>query len=819
MAVPTSTYRFHLTHESTLHDAAGMVDHLDRLGIDWAYASPIQTVPPGATHGYHITDPDQINPELGGHEGLAALHRELATRGRGLLLDIVPNHLAASPANTWWADLLRHGPDSPYASFFDVDLGTREQPRPIVLPVLGVPLDEAIADGAVRVEHGELVVHDDLRLPLAEGTDPAAPIEQVLAGQHYRLHLWHEGERVLNWRRFFAVNDLVAVNVQDPTVFDATHRLVAGLLADGVLTGLRVDHIDGLLDPGGYLQRLRDLAGPDVYLLVEKILDRDEHLPKDWPVHGTTGYEVANAIAQWLVDHGGHHRLVEVFESRTGIHGPVGDALPQSKLHVLHALFEAEVAAVSRLLGDVDGVHDDEVAQVIRLIAAHLHGYRTYVPPTGAISPADERRLDQAVQAASVTAGRAAEPVGAALTGEAGRPALLRLQQLTGPAAAKGFEDRLLYQHVALSSLCEVGADAATLDAPWQPAEAAAALVARAGEAPDGGTTTSTHDTKRGEDVRAVIHVLAEVPEAFTDLLAQLDAHTDASAGTDPHARWLLLQQAVALLALDRQPVADLLPRLQGYAGKALREAEVVTSHTDPDEAYEAAVDDWLGWLLDGDRLAALRRLADEIRLSGLSNALAALVLKVVAPGVPDVYRGTEVWDDSLVDPDNRRPLDHAALARALQRAESTTGTGQAWWEGAAFADRVAELRDSWQDGAVKLHVTRTALHLRRSAPSLFARGTASAPTALGSRAEHVAALRREDPSGTVVAVATRLPHRLAGPNWPVGAVWEDTTLPLPGAPPQVRDVLTGRSLQVDDGHLPLTDALAVLPVAMVVWS
>lgn len=819
MAVPTSTYRFHLTHAFTLHDAAGMVAHLDRLGVDWAYASPIQTVPPGATHGYHITDPDRINPELGGEEGLAALHRELATRGRRLLLDVVPNHMAASPANAWWADLLRRGPASEHARTFDVDLGTAEAPRPIVLPVLGIPLDQAIAEGAVRVEGQQLVIHDDLRLPLAEGTDPDAPIEAVLDRQHYRLHLWHEGERVLNWRRFFAVNELVALRVEDPAVFDATHRLIARLLADGVLSGIRVDHIDGLADPAAYLHRLRDLAGPDTWLLVEKILDRDERLPAGWPIAGTTGYEVGNAIAQWLLDRDGHHRLVEAFETATDLHGPVGDALPQSKLHVVHALFDAEVAAIGRLLGPVDGVPAEDAAQVIRLLAAHMEGYRPYVAPDQPIGPADDHRLDAAIRAASVTAGRAAEAVGHALTADAGRPALLRLQQLTGPAAAKGFEDRLLYRHVALSSLCEVGSDAATLDHPWAPAEAAAALVARQADAPDAGTTTSTHDTKRAEDVRAAIHVLAEVPDAFTGLLADLEA-MGGPTGTDAHARWLLAQQAVALLALDRQPPAELLPRLQAYAGKALREAEVATSHADADEAYEAAVEDWLGWLLEGDALARVTALAEEIRLPGLSNALSALVLKLLAPGVPDVYRGTEVWDDSLVDPDNRRPLDRPVLDAALRRVEGITGTDPGWWLGEPFAEAVAGLRDSWHDGAVKLHVTRTGLHLRRGRPDLFARGAITAPVAHGGAAAHVAALRRDHPEhGGVIAVATRLPHGLAGPAWPVGSAWGDAVLPMDGAPGTVVDALTGRALAVADGHVALAEVLAVLPVALLTWD
>ncbi|WP_370324455.1 malto-oligosyltrehalose synthase [Euzebya sp.] len=841
---PSSTYRLHLTHAFTLADAVDLVDHVDALGVDWLYLSPIQKVPTGAGHGYHILDPDVVDPQLGGEQALRELAAALAARDRGMILDIVPNHLAASPDNAWWDDLLRHGPASAHAGTFDVDLGEEGMRRPIVLPVLGAPLTDVLAAGDVRVEGDRLAVYDDLSLPLAPGTDPDAPIEAVLEAQHYRLAHWLTGERELTYRRFFAVNDLVGVRVEDPQVFDAIHTLVLRLVEDDVVQGLRVDHIDGLADPAAYLRRLRERIGDDRWLLVEKILELDEDLP-DWPVEGTTGYEVAALLNLWLTDVEGYRRLRAEFETRTGLTGPVVHALAESKWHVLQELFAADVDAVQRLLGPVDGVDDHDVGHVLGDMAAHLRGYRTYVPVEGSVALVDERAIADAADAAAVTHGRhVASAVVDALTGQPGRRALTRWQQLTGPAAAKGFEDRLLYRHVSLSSLCEVGIDAASLDQPPEPPAIVEGLAARQAAWPDAGTTTSTHDTKRAEDVRARIAVLAEVPDAFLDLLAQLDDAVDdppaagatgqpaagatgqptagatgqpAAGAVDEHARWLLAQTAVGVIGLCADDPGELTERLAAYAHKALREAEVRTSHRDPDEAYEQAVADWVAAITTReDAVAPLSRLAGRIAVPGAVNALSTVLLKIAGPGVPDIYRGTEIWDDSLVDPDNRRPLPLDRIRAARERVEQVLAADDR-------AAAVAGLRDDWRDGALKMLVTRTGLELRRRHAEVFARGSLEGVHADGSAADHVAALRRGSsaqgtgPDGTtVLAVATRLPYGLARDRWPVADVWGDTTIATSGHR-RLTDALTGAVHEPVDGRLRLDGVLATLPVAMLV--
>jgi (1->4)-alpha-D-glucan 1-alpha-D-glucosylmutase len=828
---PIATYRVHLTGAFTLDDAAALCDHLTDLGVDWLYASPIQTVPEGATHGYHVLDPDRVNPELGGEEALASLQRALQAAGLRMVLDIVPNHMGASPDNPWWADVLAGGPGSAHARTFDIDWDA----GPLVLPVLGETPDEAISAGTLRIADGQVAYHD-LRLPVAPGTDLAAPIEQVLEQQHYRLHEWRSGEAQLNYRRFFAVNELAGIRVEDPEVFDATHRTIFSWVEDDVVQGLRVDHIDGLADPGGYLQRIREAIGPARWLVVEKIVEQGERLPADWPVEGTTGYEAGIAVQCWLTDGDGLPALRQAFEQVTGMSGSAADALPDSKLAVLDELFPAEVARVVEAIRAVPAdqlPHDlspDDLREGIRHLTAHLSGYRTYAPPEGELRAEDVRALGDAAAAATAAGSRHAGTTAEVLMADAARPALVRWQQLTGPAAAKGFEDRLLFRHVPLSALCEVGADAALLDAPMTPRAVAEYLTDRAASSPLGGTTSSTHDTKRSEDVRARLTVLAEDARGFADLVASVSA--DLPAELDGHGRWLLLQAVVGSLGWEPGDLEDGVPtpayreRLQGWAQKALREADLRTSHRDQDAAYERAAATWLDALLEpGAALDAVLGYVDRIAVAGAVNALGQVVLKVAGPGIPDVYRGCEVWDGSLTDPDNRRPVDYdriRALAKGLDAADA------------------AALRDGWRDGAVKLLVTRQALRARRDRPAVCCSTWCTAPPVGGEGQAHVAALLRRatdtgpagvaDPAGEprLLAVATRLPLALAGragdrAGWPLGtAAWGATALDLTdeataGGPPptSATDLLTGADVPVDAGNIRLADALSVLPVCL----
>lgn len=811
-AVPTSTYRVHLTADFTLHDAAALVPHLASLGVDWLYCSPIQTVAAGASHGYHILRPDEVNPELGGEEGLAAVRSALDRHGMGMVLDIVPNHLAASPDNPWWYDLLARGPESPHAQTFDVDF----EVGPLVLPVLGEQLPHAVEAGAIRIDGDELVVHDELRLPLRETTDVDAPLETVLAQQAYRLAEWRQGESELNWRRFFAISDLAGVRVEDPAVFDAVHAAVLRWMDGGFVDGLRIDHVDGLVDPGAYLTRLRQHIGTTPWLVVEKIVEQDEVLPPAWPADGTTGYEVGATIGAWLVDADGVQGLREAFASEVDLPVSAAAALPDSKLAQLDELFSGELSWIVRTAATLPDPPDPTVlGDGLRHLAAHLAGYRTYAPLEGPIAAPDRdailRAADAAVAAGHATAAVAAET----LLRDDARPVLLRWQQLTGPAAAKGFEDRLLFRQVAVSALCEVGADAHLLDRV-PPVEAIHhRLAARAADEPIAGSTTSTHDTKRSEDVRARLAVLTEQPDLVTRLTA-------TAPGPDAHVTWLVLQAVVGSLGLevadvgaDGEPSRAYRDRLQGWAAKAIREAEVATGHRDPAPAYEAAVSDWIdGLLRPGEALTAIMDVVSHIAVAGMCNSLATVLLKIAAPGVPDIYRGCEALDGSLTDPDNRRPLDVERLAQLRARVAEAGDPGA--------------LRATWRDGALKMAVTTAALHARAARPEVFLSTRCAGVTAVGPRAAHVAALRRDaapdGPLGTdtpqpaILTVATRLPLTLAGgqpQQWPLGEVWGDTTITVGPNAADVTDLITGRRLSIHDGVLRMAEVTTSLPAAM----
>ncbi|MGI9017765.1 MAG: malto-oligosyltrehalose synthase [Euzebya sp.] len=808
--IPTSTYRLHLTYHFTLDDAAQMVDYTDALGVDWLYASPIQTVPVGATHGYHITDPLTVNPELGGEEALRRLRDKLAGSGRRLVLDIVPNHLAASVDNPWWVEVLAAGPESAYAPVFDIDFDA----GPIVLPVLGEPVEQAIAQQSLRIQDGRLAYHD-LRLPLAAGTDTTAPLQDVLDAQHYRLHQWQHGETILNWRRFFAVNELVGVRVEDPDVFESTHSAILRWIDEGLVHGLRVDHIDGLADPALYLQTLRDRIGDNHWLVVEKIVEGDEALPTDWPVHGTTGYETGIMLYAWLLDPTGYDQLRQDFWQVSELPDGTAAALPASKLAVLDSLFVAEVNRIAQLLGDVpDPPPVQARVDGVRHLTAHLRGYRTYAPPSGPLTPEDRTAIQQAATAAEQAGALEAVSVAQALMTEEGRDGLLRWQQLSGPAAAKGFEDRLLYRHVALAGLSEVGADAGLLDRLPTSGEIAAAMVRRAGTTPAAGSTTSTHDTKRSEDVRARLAVLAEIPGEFTALLTSVTDHLTGHAPTlDGHTRWLLIQTVLGTLDLVPSGDVDYLQRLQEYATKALREAELHTSHRDPDPAYEQAVSEWLDALLSpGPARDAVSDLVERIALPGACNSLALLLLKIAAPGVADIYRGCEVWDDALVDPDNRRPLDLTRLRGLLDGLDSP---------------QPSEVLERWRDGAVKMHLTRQGLLARRRLPEVFLSTRCDSPAVTGRRADHVVCLHRwasdrglfavTEPAGspTIIALAPRLPLTLAEGAWPLGEVWQDTWISAGAGRYHATNLLTGAEVPINEGRITLADATTTLPVAL----
>jgi len=815
--VPVSTYRLQLGAGLTLDDAAAQLPYLVRLGVTHVYLSPVLTAAPGSTHGYDVVDHRRISPVLGGRPAMDRLGAAARRVGLGLVLDIVPNHMAVPvPAfrnHALWS-VLADGPDSPFASWFDVDW-TRGQGA-LLMPVLGRRIGAVLASDELTVEQWVVPGQEDLGaqpvlryysnvFPVRAGTENL-PLADLVARQHYRLAYWRVADEELNYRRFFDVGSLAAIRVEDPAVFDATHALVVELVADGTLDGLRIDHPDGLADPQGYLDRLA-AATDDAWVVVEKILAPAEELPEDWATAGTTGYEAAWRVQAAFVDPGGAAELGAVMHRITG---DTSDALPAlveaAKRQVVAGPLFAEV---SRLADLAAGICRDDVRLrdhswrsvyecLVELLVA-TDRYRYYVVPGTPAHPDAQAAFAEAVQVARGRLGGArletldllAEMLLGRETGSAGRTReprrdelVVRFQQTCGAVMAKGVEDTAFYRWTHLVGLCEVGG--APERFAISPEELHAWATRAQVHAPVAMTTLSTHDTKRSEDVRARLGVLSELPAAWS---AHIDTVRAATAAVRPALldgrTENLLWQTLAGTWQDGPLPQD---RLAAYLTKAVREAKEHTRWTAPDTAYEQAVLAFAADALATPEVVAAyeawsRRTAVGVRAATLGTKLVQLTL----PGVPDVYQGTEVPSIALVDPDNRRPVDVAALSAALDRLEAEAPRG--------LADE-------------KLLVTSRALRVRRAHAAAFigpAAGYQPLPTSSGNA---LAFARTLDGTPRAVTVATRLALALEH----LGG-WGTHAVALPEG--SWHDVLTGRD--VPGGLVRLGTLLDRLPVALLV--
>jgi (1->4)-alpha-D-glucan 1-alpha-D-glucosylmutase len=756
---PVSTYRLQVSPDFDLYAAARVLPYLHDLGVDWVYLSPLLASEPGSTHGYDVVAFDHVDPERGGEEGLAALSAEARSLGMGVLVDIVPNHVGvATPSeDPWWWDVLKLGRESEHATAFDVDWAAGD--GRILIPVIGDDDEGSIRIVRSRTGEGEVRYHDQ-RFPLAPGTS-------TLEEQHYELVSWRAADDDLNYRRFFAVNTLAAVRVEDPEVFAETHVEIKRWFDEGLVDGLRVDHPDGLRDPKRYLDDLAALTG-GAYVLVEKILEPGEDLPTEWATSGTTGYDALAHIDRVLTDPAGEAPLTALEDRLRGTPVDWEQMVHDNKRAVADGILHSEVLRITREVERVldsreETADEDAVADAVAELLACFPVYRSYLPEgrehlDQAFARAREHRPDLADTYAVL------EPL---LHDEWSQPAR-RFQQTSGMVMAKGVEDCSFYRWSRLTSLNEVGGDPSIFAIGVD--EFHDAMAARQRDWPDAMVTLSTHDTKRGEDVRARITVLAEEPGHWEQALGEL---LRLAPVPDEGFGSLLWQAVLGAWTPDHLP--DLRDRLHGYAEKAMREAGDRTTWTEPDEAYESQVHAAVDAVFDSEDVqAVLTDLATRIDAPAQANSLAAKLLAITMPGVPDVYQGSELWETSLVDPDNRRPVDFDHRAAVL------AGTAE-------------------DDAATKLHVTCTALTLRRERPELF---TTYAPVrATGAAAGHAVAFDR----GGAITVATRLPVGLAAAGG-----WGDTVLDLPEG--RWHDLLTGLDT---DGRL--ADLLAAHPVALLV--
>jgi len=800
--VPASTYRLQLGPGAGFAAAASLADYLAALGITHAYLSPVLQAAPESTHGYDTVDHTRLSEELGGKQGFTALVHALRAVGVGVVVDVVPNHMAVPAPESLNAPLwsvLREGSASPYAGWFDV-AWSGQQGR-LLLPVLGAPLSEVLDAGELAVdaagEEPVLRYHEHV-FPLAAGT-AQLPLRELVNQQHYLLAHWRGGTQELNYRRFFDVNTLIGVRVEDPVVFAATHRLLVELVEDGSIDGLRVDHPDGLADPRGYLRRLADATG-GAWAVAEKILEEGERLPGDWPCAGTTGYDALTLLTRLLVDPVGERPLTELYAALSGDDTTFHDVADDSKRHVVTAVLRAEVARLTDLLVDIAqgdarlrGYDRPALAAAVVEVLVAFPVYRAYVHP-GEPPPAESVRLlhDAAAAARERVPHRAGEvdlvrDLALGRHGSSGGQAefVTRFQQTCGPVMAKGVEDTAFYRWTRFLALNEVGGNPARFGVDVTDFHAHNAEQQR--EWPVGMTALSTHDTKRGEDVRARLAVLSELPAEWSAAVrgwwAAAAPYRSPAGWPDTATEYLFWQTLVGAWPLDVE-------RASAYAEKAAREAKRHTSWTDPDPAYEAALRDFVsGVFADAPLVDAVDCFVTRIAPYAAVNTLAQKLVQLTMPGVPDVYQGTEAGAYFLVDPDNRRPVDFDRLRRLLAELD------------AGFRPDPADDLD-----AAKLLVTSRALRLRRDHPEWFgARATYEPLQAYGAAAAHVIGFVR---SGRVVTVAPRLFFGLERAGG-----WRDSTVELPSG--DWHDLLTGVRWQA--GQAQVAELLAGFPVALLI--
>jgi malto-oligosyltrehalose synthase len=741
-----ATYRVQLHAEFKLRDALAIVPYLETLGISHLYASPIFAARPGSKHGYDVTDPRRINPELGDEAALTELADALHARGMGLLLDIVPNHMGAGPDNPYWQDVLAHGRGSGYAKWFDISWDMHE--------------------------HGKLVVPF-----LAD--ESAEPEEH----EHYRVVHWKKGAREINYRRFFDVNDLVGLRMEDLEVFQETHEYLFALIERGLIDGLRVDHIDGLRHPAEYLRRLREETDRrcegGLPIFVEKILMGDEHLRTSWQVEGTTGYERLNDIEDLFVDPTGFAWLEARYRSRRRSKDlTFGGTVRADKRAVLDRAFGPEVARLSRLLGKIIRAGDETVspAQVfhgIEEFVAAMPVYRTYIEANATPCREDIAVLVsmQLVEGETI-ANRIRDVMSSAVIPSNARDLhfpdvaefIERMQQLTGPAMAKGLEDTAHYAYVPLVSRNEVGGS------PERPLDNIirrfhAANEWYAANFPHSLVATSTHDTKRSGDVRARISALSEIDREWERTVTRWRRlnrrHQKAVRGRivpDSNAELLLYQTLVGAWPASAE-------RIKRYMLKAVREAKLRTSWTEPDESYEKALLDFIDAILDGGDddpfLSELSRFVARVTPVAEWNSKSRVLLHLTMPGTPDLYQGDETWNFALVDPDNRRSV-----------AYPPTPTS-------------------------KSELTHRILEVRRAHADLFANGSYVPLAAAGPRVNNVVAFERRRGDKRAIVVAPRL----------VGSIksdrdWQGTSVQLDMADGIVNCELTKKPVAVGDGGL-----------------
>ena len=924
MRIPTATYRIQFNPSFNFEAAKKIVPYLAELGISDLYASPIFKAREGSTHGYDVVDPNQLNPDLGTEEEFDALIDELQQREMGWLQDIVPNHMAYDSQNQFLMDVLEHGPDSEYFSYFDINW---EHPYEdikgkILTPLLGDFYGKCLENGEIRLDYDELglsINYYDLKIPLriesytkfithdlgrlvkslgrehpdfikllgilyilkdipsetakkqrkdqtnfvkellwelyrdraeikefiaqnldifngeAENPESFNLLDDLLAEQFFRLSFWKVGAEELNYRRFFTINELICLRTEDLQVFKNNHDLIFQLVESGKITGLRIDHIDGLYNPDEYLQRLREEVG-DVYIIVEKIIElkqqyysRSEELPNNWSIQGTSGYDFLNCLNSLFCfcQQENYQRFSDIYANFTGIKDNYESIIADTKRLIAETNLAGDIENLANFLKRIAGKYRygrdftlNGLRRAILEVLLFFPVYRTYTS-SEKIREIDRTYVKEVIEKAKLKIPRLLNELNfigkillleyeESLTTEERVQWLhfaMRLQQFSGPLTAKGVEDTALYVYNRLLSLNEVGGtpdlfgiSVSVFHNFNQKCQDHWAHSMNA---------TSTHDTKRSEDVRARINAISEIPErwaaevnSWSELNLDRKSKIDGQVIPDANDEYFLYQTLVSAFPFTEEEYPEFVERIKNYAIKAVREAKVHTAWLRPDTDYEEGFVTFIDKILqpsaDNQFLEKLRSFQQWIAHYGILNSLSQTLLKITAPGVPDFYQGTELWDLSLVDPDNRRPVDFDQRSQWLQDIKQRCQRD--------ILSLVSELIANYEDGRIKLFVITRALAAINQHSQLFQQGAYIPLEVIGQYQEHIVAFARHQRNNTAIAIVPRFLTSLVQPHtFPLGEkVWADTSIEIPqGLQANWQDVFTKR-------EIPQSDAIAV---------
>lgn len=783
MIDPISTYRIQFNKNFTFRDFGPVIPYLHELGIKTVYASPIYTAVPGSTHGYDVTNPNEINPEIGTIEELRKISAMLKSYNMYWIQDIVPNHMGFHQQNAWLMDVLKNGENSAYRHYFDIispDLNT----GPLMVPFLGEALEDVLASGALELldlNGKRYLKYFESNWPLRdEEGDLQLRVDELVKKQYYRLCNYKEANSCINYRRFFTVNSLICLNMQRQQVFDDYHRLTMLLLEEGVFQGLRIDHVDGLAAPSAYLDQLRERCGPDTYLVVEKILEPGEQLPPTWPVQGTTGYDYLGLANQLFTNQKASRKFDSFYKNISNLKKPVDQQVLAKKRAFLEAYMQGELENLYRLLAGLKLIrkHEQQIAEMVtaggvpvfkQLIAeflVRLPVYRLYSERFPL--QAEEGRILGSIfsELAKDHTYKHALPIFKNIllgkrSGEGNDDAALiffkRLMQFSGPLMAKGVEDTLMYTYNRFIGNNEVG------DSPEvfgiTTSEFHYRMSVRARNWPLTMNATATHDTKRGEDARTRLAVLTDLRSDWLNEVKEWrELNQELKTGNVPDANdeYFIYQTLVATCPDGGPDEEDFEQRFLGYVEKALRESKRNSEWDEPDLDYESGTKDFIQQLLDPSRSfwSRFNAFLQKVSAFGKLGSLASLAIKHTLPGIPDTYQGTELWDLSMVDPDNRRPVNYPLRSEMLQDRES---------------------------GHLKIQLLKNLLQLRLRHAECFAKGLYFPLTVKGAYAANVVAYARQyREEWIVVAAIINIAALISSAEGLDEFDWKDTHVVLP---------------------------------------